>query len=298
MEVDVPGRKRANCPLMSERTRISALLREHDIRLSHRMGQHFLADLGVLTRIAQAVGAGPDCEVVEIGAGIGNLSAMLARTGADVTAVELDRRFVPIHEKVGALNGPGRISFHYGDALDFDFAAAATHAAARGRKLLVAGNIPYQITSPLVMRVLESGADFAGMTLMMQREVAVRLAAGPGSRRNGSISIKVQFYCGVQARFDVPPSAFLPPPKVHSCVVSFTRHEAPLDDARRARFFGLVESGFGQRRKMLPNSVAAKGHYSKEAVEAALVKMGLDPSVRAESLGLREFLALFAELDG
>jgi 16S rRNA (adenine1518-N6/adenine1519-N6)-dimethyltransferase len=283
---------------MSERTRLSALLREHDIRLSHRMGQHFLADLGVLTRIAQAVGAGPDSEVVEVGAGIGNLSAMLARTGADVTAIELDRRFAPIHEKVGALNGPGRISFHYGDALDFDFAAASARAAARGRKLLVAGNIPYQITSPLVMRVLESGADYAGMTLMVQREVAERLASPPGSRRNGAISIKVQFYSGVRARFDVPPSAFLPPPKVHSSVVSFTKREPPLDEARRARFFGLVESAFCQRRKMLPNAVAARGLYPKDGVEAALAKIGLKASARAESLGLAEFLALFAELDG
>ena len=236
--------------------------------------------------------------MVEIGAGIGNLSAMLARTGADVTAMELDRRFVPIHEKVGALNGPGRISFHYGDALDFDFAAASTHAAARGRKLLVAGNIPYQITSPLVMRVLESGADFAGMTLMMQREVAERLASGPGSRRNGAISIKVQFYSGVRARFDVPPSAFLPPPKVHSCVVSFTRRERPV--GRRPARALLRPRGIGIRSEAQNASQfrCRPGPLSQGGVEAALVKIGLKASARAESLGLAEFLALFAELDG
>lgn len=281
---------------MSERARISSLLQRHGIRLSHRLGQNFLVDTTVLGRVVAAVGADAECDVVEIGAGVGNLSAALARTGARVTALELDPRFMPIHQKVAADARGGRLEFRYEDALDFDYAHAARVAATAGRRFIVAGNIPYQITSPLVMKVLEGDRPLDSMTLMMQREVAERLASKPGSRRNGAISIKAQFFADVRTVFDVGRSAFLPPPEVMSQVVRFVPRAQPLPPAGRAAFFRLVEAAFSQRRKMLPNSVAARTEMTRERVAAALEAIGRAATVRAEELGLEDFLALHGKL--
>ncbi len=284
---------------MSERTRITALLKRHGILLRKSMGQHFLADITVLSRIAEACGAGPDADVVEVGAGIGNLTTALANAGARVTAIEIDTRFAGIHGTLAASlrAHAGPVDFHYGDALEFDFAGAAARAAAAGRRFLVAGNIPYQITSPLVMRVLETVEHLDAMTLLMQKEVAERLAARPGSRRNGAITIKAAFYCSARSLFDVGRTAFLPPPEVTSQLVRFERRDAPLDETGRGPFFRLVEAAFMQRRKMLPNAVSAAGVASREAVSRSLVACGLLATARAEELGLEDFLALYRALE-
>ena len=282
---------------MSERQRISSLLRRYDIRLSKRLGQNFLVDAEVLARIVQATQVGHDCDVVEVGAGVGNLSAALARTGAHVTALELDKRFAPIHVRAEAdLRGPGTLRFVYEDALDFDYATAAAAARAAGRYFVIVGNIPYQITSPLVMKVLEEGLPLASMTLMMQREVSERLAAKPGSRRNGAITIKAQYFADVKPLFDVGRTAFLPPPEVTSQVVRFVPHAPALDEAKRPAFFALVAAAFMQRRKMMANAVSARGIASREKVAAALETIGKPTSARAEELSLSDFLALYAEL--
>ena len=282
---------------MSERQRISSLLRRYDIRLSKRLGQNFLVDADVLARIVQATQVGHDCDVVEVGAGVGNLSAALARTGARVTALELDQRFAPIHVRAEAdLRGPGTLRFVYEDALDFDYAAAAAVARAAGRYFVIVGNIPYQITSPLVMKVLEEGFPLASMTLMMQREVSERLAAKPGSRRNGAITIKAQYFADVKPLFDVGRTAFLPPPEVTSQVVRFVPHAPALDEAKRPAFFALIAAAFMQRRKMMANAVSARGIASREKVAAALEAIGKPASARAEELSLSDFLALYGEL--
>lgn len=282
---------------MTERTRLISQLKRHDIHLKRGLGQHFLTDDDLLDRIAEATGAGRDANLVEVGAGAANLTRRLAKTGAHITAIELDRRFERMHTEVSAdvRDMNPNVQFVYCDALEFDYAAAAREAHEAGRRFLVAGNIPYQITSPLTMRVLETNTRFDQMTLLMQREVAQRLAAAPGSKRNGAITIKVQFYCKVQTLLSVPRTAFIPPPEVESELVSFTPVEPALEESQREEFFRLVEASFAQRRKMLPNAAAAAGSgYTREELERALEKIGLPITVRAEQLGLPEFLKFYA----
>jgi 16S rRNA (adenine1518-N6/adenine1519-N6)-dimethyltransferase len=282
----------------SNQMRIAEILKRHGLRLDRHLGQHFLVDENLLHRVAKETGAASNTDVVEIGAGVGNLSYMLALSGARVTAIELDRRFEPVHREV-VLATPdleGRLQFVYADALDFDFAAASAAAKASGREFAIAGNIPYQITSPLIMRIFETGTRFDSMVLMMQREVAERLASGPGTKRNGAISIKVQYFSEVEPLFDVPARAFLPPPEVTSRVLRFTPRMPPID-VPYGEFFPLVDAAFAQRRKVISNSIAARGiGYSREQVDAALTELKTAPTTRAEQLGLPEFLALHAAL--
>jgi len=279
---------------------IRRLLKRHDIALSKRLGQHLLLDQGVLERVARAMATDDQWYVVEVGAGAGNLTALLAQGGAHVHAIELDERFRSLHESVFAEwdELAPRVTFSYGDALSFDFAAAAREASTLGKKFAIVGNIPYQITTALVSKVVYDDVPFDSMTLLMQREVGERLAARYGGRQSGAISVKVNFFCDVQKLFDVPRRAFLPPPQVESQLVTFRRHVPPLPPDERARFFALVDAAFAQRRKMLSNAVAAKGiGYTKSDVESALSELGLPPTARAEEIGLDEFLSLYAKLN-
>lgn len=283
-----------------EKSFIISLLRRHGISLSRQLGQHLLVDEAVLADIAAAAGGDALARIVEIGAGAGSLSLRLAETGAQVIALELDRRFEPIHHAIMRSQPrlAARIEWRYADALDTDWVAEAAAAQTAGKRFVITGNIPYQITSPLVMAVLESGAEFESMVLMMQREVAERLTARPGSKRNGGITIKCQYFCDIETVRDVSRRAFLPPPEVESRVLRFRRRPG-VPPGRPADLFSLVEAGFGQRRKMLTNSVAASGiGWTKPEVESALRRLGMDPAVRAEGLGLAEFMALLHALRG
>ncbi|MBX7246711.1 MAG: 16S rRNA (adenine(1518)-N(6)/adenine(1519)-N(6))-dimethyltransferase RsmA [Candidatus Sumerlaeaceae bacterium] len=284
---------------LTERGEIQVLLRRHGLHLNKRLGQHFLADVDVLEAMADALDAGPGAQIVEIGAGLGNLTQFLALRGAAVTALELDPRFTPIHRELMLNRQPdeGPIEFQYLDALDFDYAAAMTMARAAGLRPLIAGNIPYQITSPLIMKILETGAEFERMALMMQKEVADRLAAAPGSKRNGGISIKAQYFCDIVTVCNVPAASFVPPPEVNSAIVAFGRKPPLLNETGRQRLFDIVDAAFAQRRKMLGNSIASQGiGLTKEQVDAALAKIGKPPTTRAEQLGLEEFVALLSAL--
>ena len=286
-------------PVPSERARLNELLRRHGLRTAKALGQHFLADLDVLSAIAHAGHPGPDCDVVEIGTGAANLTVMTALSGAHVTTIETDRRFVPIHQEIltGWPEFADRVDFQYGDALDFDFLGAARHSAEQGRRFIVMGNIPYQITSPLIMGILEKEVPFDSMVLMVQKEVADRLTSPPGSRRIGSISIKVQFYSQVEMVLDVPKELFVPPPKVESAVIRFERNklppELPRDKRGRPAFFSIVDAAYMHRRKTLPNSVVAAGlPYTRSQVEAALAEMDLTADARAEQLHVEQFVRL------
>ena len=284
---------------MDERARISGLLRRHGLRTSKSLGQHFLIDEDVLSGIAHALEPDNNSDVVEIGSGAGNLTVMLALSGATVTGLEVDTKFEPLHREILMTGGSDRLKlrWEYQDALEFDYATAARAAHEAGRRFLIAGNIPYQITSPLIMNILESGAAFDTMVLMMQREVAERLAATPGGKKSGSITLKVQYYCEVDPLVDVPPDAFLPPPEVHSRVMRFKRRDIPAS-TEPPKFFRLVENAFMHRRKTLANAVASGGlGYSREQLEQALRAQGLPPNVRAEELGVEQFIALQQELD-
>lgn len=290
---------------MTGSSSLQSLLRRHGLWANRGLGQHFLRDEDVLRAVAHAINPDAKSRVVEIGSGPGNLTMMLALSGAQVTGIEMDRRFVPLHNEIRTTNPDfhGRLQFHYGDALDFDYKEAAAAAHQAGERFLIAGNIPYQITSPLIMTILEDEVPFDAMALMMQREVAVRLRSGPGSRQNGAITIKVQFYADVEHVVDVPPESFVPPPKVESEVVLFRRREIPADIPRDARqrpaFFRLVDAAFMHRRKTLPNALVAAGYgKTREEAEAALQAMDLPPTTRAEQLGLTQYLELYRNLGG
>lgn len=293
--------------MSTERSRLQALLQRHGLRAAKGLGQHFLVDEEVLHEIARLTGAGPDCDVVEIGAGVGNLTTMLTLTGARVTAIEIDPKFQALHREVQITQSgfSERLQFHYGDALNFDFAGAAARAVSQGRRFLVAGNIPYQITSPLIMGLLDSGVWFESITFLIQKEVAERLTAGPGTRRSGAITIKVQYDCEAQVVLDVPAEAFLPPPEVDSQVIQL-RPRRPgatpegrrlVDLEERRELFRLVDAAFIHRRKMLANSVASANlGYTKPQLEQALQEIGFTASSRAEELGVNDFLTLLGRL--
>lgn len=281
---------------IDERARLVELLRRHGLRTSKSLGQHFLIDTEVLYAIAHSLAPGADSTVVEIGSGAGNLTLMLALSGAEVIGLEVDRKFETLHREIQLTHSKQapRLSWIYEDALAFDYAAVAQAAEAAGRRFLIAGNIPYQITSPLIMHILETGAVFNRMVLMMQREVAERLTATPGGKKSGAITIKVQYYCELETLLDVPPESFLPPPEVHSRVVSFTRRATP---AGIPPFFRIVDAAFMYRRKTLPNAISSSGAgYTREQIECALVQLGHPITARAEQLNVREFESLYQYL--
>lgn len=292
---------------MDARMYLQRLLKRHGVWLRKSLGQHFLVDDKALEDIAKSAcpEADGNTNVVEIGAGAGSLTVALLARKAKVTGIELDRRFMELHQELRAgwaatANTLDELNFHYGDALDFDFINAAEQAAQTGRKFVIAGNIPYQITSPLIMKILEDGIPFDSMTLMMQKEVAQRLTASPGSRTIGSISIKVQYFCEMETVRDVSHKCFLPPPKVESRVLRFRRRDGVNPDLQTCkRLFNLVDAGYRHRRKVLPNAVGSAGlyHWSKQTVEQALKNLGIDVNVRAEQLGVADWQTLLQELD-
>jgi 16S rRNA (adenine1518-N6/adenine1519-N6)-dimethyltransferase len=255
------------------------LLESHGLRPSRALGQNFVADPNTVRRIARLAGVGPGDHVVEIGPGLGSLTLALAETGAAVTAVEVDRHLVPILREVVE---PAGVTVVQGDAMRLDWPGVLAGADTWS---LVA-NLPYNIATPLVLDLLADVPAITRMLVMVQHEVGERLAAGPGSRAYGIPSVKAAYdaTAGVVGR--VPPTVFVPQPRVDSALVSIVRRPSPPVEADRAVLFRLVEAGFGQRRKMLRRSLA--GVVPPEAFEAA----GVEPTARAEQLGLEEWAAL------
>ena len=250
-----------------------------------RFGQNFLRDPGVIQRIARAIHPRPQQHLVEIGPGQGALTASLLDSGCRLDAVELDRDLVPVLLAQFVSNKQFRL--HQADALNFDFKTLQTE----GEKLRVVGNLPYNISTPLIFHLLEQQEVIADMYFMLQLEVVNRLAAAPGSKHYGRLSVMAQYYCQVQALFEVPPGAFYPPPKVQSAIVQLVPHLAvdgklPCPAADIEQLQSLLRVVFNQRRKTLRNSL--KGLLSVEDIEA----LDIDPSQRPENLTLQQFVAL------
>ncbi len=256
-----------------------ALLRRHRIRLAKGLGQHFLVDRNLLASIVRSAGVAPGDRVYEIGPGAGGLTLALLEAGARVTAVEKDRRLAPLLAEVTG----GRAELVFQDALAYPWEAVPAGS------LLVA-NLPYQLATPLILRLLAAGR-FRGMVTMVQREVAERLTAGPGRRDYGPLSLKVRHLAGVEKLRDVPPSVFFPPPEVTSAVVRFT----PTGAAPDPGYFAFLEAAFRSRRKTLRKNLEAAGR-PRQAVEGALAELGLDPRVRAEALPPTTLRELYARL--
>ena len=245
-----------------------------------RFGQHFLHDRNVIARIVAALAPRPDDHIVEIGPGKGALTRELATHLTHFDAVELDRDLLARLEAEFPRDG---LTLHNADALKFDFCKIASG----GGKLRVIGNLPYNISTPLLFHLLDQAGCIEDMLFMLQKEVVERLRAAPGGKDYGRLSVMIQYRCAVEKLFDVAPGAFTPPPKVDSAVVRLVPHATPpvaVND--EAQFSQAVRAAFASRRKTLRNNL--KGLLSAEDMTA----LGIDPTRRAETLSLAEFAAL------
>lgn len=263
-----------------------ALLARRGLRPRKRYGQNFLLDTGVALRIAQlCVASAPHPRVVEIGAGTGALTAALLECGANLTALEIDPELVAILRSRDDLRN---VDLANADALEFDYAAWSRNAPWR-----VAGNLPYNVATPLIVKFAEMNDGPQSVTIMMQKDVAERLAARPGNAAYGSLSVAVQYAMHVEIAFTLAPKAFYPPPKVTSAVVQLTRRETPAVSPRDlALFRKVVRAAFAYRRKTLVNTLSIALQIPHERVAAVVAASNLSPEIRGERLDLADFARL------
>ena len=246
-----------------------------------RFGQNFLRDEGVIGRIAAAIQPTESDHLVEIGPGEGALTEALITSGCRLDAIELDRDLTT--RLLAAFSIYPGFTLHSADALKFDFGKLAEN----GHQLRVVGNLPYNISTPLIFKLLESAGIIQDMHFMLQLEVVQRLAAEPGSKHWGRLGIMAQYHCEVENLFTVPPEAFYPPPKVQSAIVRLVpRGELPWEPCEASALRKVVQTAFAQRRKTLRNNL--KGLIDGAALEA----LNIDPSARAETLTLPQFIAI------
>lgn len=268
---------------------IQALLKRHGFRFSKSMGQNFLVVPQVPIDIADASGAGQGCAVLEIGPGIGPLTVQLAQRAGRVVAVELDRSLAPV--LADTLSEYSNVEVLFGDVMKLDLDQLISDKFF-SLTPIVCANLPYNITTPVLTKLLES-KRFSAITVMIQREVARRICACPGTADYGAFSVFCQYHAQCQYRFEVGPECFLPAPKVTSAVVTLTPQPKPQCVQDPDAFFQVVRAAFAQRRKTLLNCLsAAYGQYSKDQLRALLTRCGLPEGVRGERLGIPEFSAL------
>jgi 16S rRNA (adenine1518-N6/adenine1519-N6)-dimethyltransferase len=274
-------------------TDVRGLLAAHDLRPSRALGQNFLADPNTARRIVRLAGVGPGDRVLEIGPGVGSLTVALAEAvspGGEVLALELDRHLLPALGEVVA--GLPQVRVVQGDALTVDYGALLGEAT----PWTMVSNLPYNVATPLLARLLEEVPSLATLSVMVQKEVAERLAAPPGTPGCGAISVKVAYHATASIVGVVPPTVFVPRPKVDSAIARFERRPVPPVEVPSADgLFTLARAGFGQRRKTLRQ--ALKPLLGQEA-EALLTAAGIAPMARAETLTLEEWAALAGAVEG
>lgn len=276
-------------------TTIKAIQDKHGFRFSKSLGQNFLIDQHLIEKIIEGASIGKQDLVIEIGPGIGVLTAAAAEAAGAVAAIEIDRNLIPI--LADTLQGYDHIRIINQDVLKTNFhEIVEQNREIDGRKLegvKIIGNLPYYITTPIMMKILEDGVKADSITIMMQKEVADRIKAQPGSKTYGALSVAVQYYCTVTHVAQAPKEMFMPRPKVDSTVIRLDiRKEKPVVLHDEATFFAVVKAGFGQRRKTLLNSLTSLRGMSKEEVEEILREAEIDPVRRAETLSIAEFAQL------
>ncbi len=289
--------KGGNVVQLTDISVIREVMTRHGFSFSKSLGQNFLVNPSVCPRMAEACHPGlPDGSfaVLEIGPGIGVLTKELSRVAAKVISVELDRRLLPVLEET--LADCPNVTVVQGDILKLDVAALLDEYAA-GLPVVVCANLPYYITSPILMGLLESRLPFRCITVLVQKEAAERLCATPGTRECGAVTLAVQYYAEAEILFSVSRGSFMPAPKVDSSVIRLPLHRVPPCEVKNeAVLFRLIRAAFGQRRKTLTNSLSSAG-YDKATLHAALEAVGISPTARAEELTLAQFAALTAALD-
>lgn len=254
-------------------------------RARKRFGQNFLQDTNVIHQIVMAISVQPSDHIVEIGPGQGAITEPLLATGCALDVIELDRDLVSTLSQ--QFSGANNFNLHSADALAFDFSSLST-----GEKLRVVGNLPYNISTPLLFHLLENAPNIQDMHFMLQREVVNRMQAVPGNKQYGRLSIMIQLHCEVEALFDVSPESFFPPPKVMSSIVRLTPHPTQKYAISNTKLFEkLVSEAFSQRRKTIRNSL--KNSCSEDQLNA----VNINPTLRAEDLSIDDFVRLTHYLD-
>ena len=268
------------------------VIKKYDFAFQKKFGQNFLIDAHVLNKIIASADITKDDCVLEIGPGIGTMTQYLAEAAGKVVAVEIDRNLIPIlsetladYENVTVINE---------DVLKLDIAKLADEYN-QGRPIKVVANLPYYITTPIIMGLFEKNVPVDSITVMVQKEVADRMQVGPGTKDYGALSLAVQYYAKPEIVANVPPNCFMPRPKVGSAVIKLTRYEKPPVEVHDERLmFRLIRASFNQRRKTLANGLknSAELDYTKEEIEAAIEALGRGASIRGEALTLEEFAKL------
>ncbi len=267
-----------------------ATIKKHGFSFQKRFGQNFLIDGHVMDKILRAAEIGSEDTVLEVGPGIGTLTQYLAEAAGRVYAVEIDRNLLPILEET--LAPYDNVSVINDDILKVDIAAIAAKASG---PIKVVANLPYYITTPIIMGLLENHIPVKSITVMVQKEVAERMQAAPGTKDYGALSLAVQYYAEAYIAANVPPNCFMPRPNVGSAVIRLTTHEQPPVEVRdEKQMFEIIRASFNQRRKTLVNGISnyAGLSYTKEEVGKALEGLGLSATVRGETLTLAQFAAL------
>lgn len=276
---------------LSDLTTVRAVLSRHGFSFSKALGQNFLIDSTVCPRMAEAAVCSPEDGVLEIGPGIGVLTAQLGLRAKKVVAVELDKRLLPVLEET--LGEFDNIEVVNGDVLKLDLASLIEEKFADCKRVSVCANLPYYITSPVIMRLLEERLPLSQIVVMVQKEAAERLCAAVGTREAGAVTVAVQYYAEAEKLFSVGRNCFVPSPNVDSAVMRLAVREQPEFPLKDEKFFfKMVKAAFAQRRKTAQNGISAGLGLPKEQVAEALENIGLQKDIRAEKMSMQELAAL------
>lgn len=268
------------------------VLQKYGFNFQKKFGQNFLINTGVLEEIIEAAEITADDFVLEIGPGIGTMTQYLCENAREVVAVEIDKNLIPI--LADTLSAYDNVEVINEDILKVDIKTLAEERNG-GKPIKVVANLPYYITTPIIMGLFESHVPIDSITIMVQKEVADRMQEGPGSKEYGALSLAVQYYANPEIVVNVPPSCFMPQPKVGSAVIRLTRHEQPpVDVENEALMFQLIRASFNQRRKTLANGLNNFPglNVSKEVIQQCIEELGVPVTVRGEALSLEQFAKL------
>lgn len=281
-----------NIDRISNIIRTQEILRRHDFNFKKKFGQNFLTDHNILTKITQTAELSKKVNVIEIGPGIGSLTQYLLEEAAEVMAFEIDKSLIPILEETMAPYD--NFTLVSADILKVDLLSEIQKFKNPNLPIKVVANLPYYITTPILMHLIESKIPFSEFVVMMQKEVADRIAASPKTKAYGSLSIAVQYYMEASVAFIVPRTVFIPAPNVDSAILKMVRREAPLVEVEDEEwFFKTMHSSFVHRRKTLMNNLqAAFGKESKPEIEKLLAQAKISPTIRGETLSIEEFAKL------
>lgn len=277
---------------LSNPTNTLAVINKHEFAFQKKFGQNFLIDEGIVNKIVREAGVTKDDFVLEIGPGIGTMTQLLCEQAGGVAAVEIDTNLIPILKET--LAEYDNVTIINEDILKVDIKKLAEEKNG-GKPIKVVANLPYYITTPIIMGLFESNVPIDSITVMVQKEVADRMQVGPGTKDYGALSLAVQYYSKPQVVINVPPECFIPRPNVGSAVIRLTRYkEPPVKVKDEKLMFKLIRASFNQRRKTLANGLnnSPKINFSKEEITAAIESLHKGPSIRGEALTLSDFAAL------